>query len=93
MLAPTQQRPLQPERCGCGHSDFKGCRFEPLYTHQQIELPEVKMDVTHWILQQCQCPACGKTVKARLPEEALFEYSLITPTCKPAKPVLAAICT
>ena len=49
MLAPTRQRPLQPERCDCGQSDFKGCRFEPFYTHQQIELPDIKMDVTHLI--------------------------------------------
>ena len=74
MLAPTRQRPLLPERCGCGHSDFNGCRLEIFYTHQQIELPEIEMDVTHWILQQCQCPACGKTVKARLPEEERFGY-------------------
>lgn len=74
MLAPTRQRPLVPERCGCGHSDFSGCRLEPFYTHQQIELPEIKMDVTHWILQQCQCPGCGKTVKASLPEEQRFGY-------------------
>lgn len=74
MLAATRQRPLIPERCGCGHSDFSGCRLEIFYTHQQIELPEIKMDVTHWILQQCQCPACGKTVKARLPEEERFGY-------------------
>jgi len=32
------------------------------------------MDLTHWILQQCQCPVCGKTVKAKLPEEARFGY-------------------
>ena len=74
MLAPTRQKPLVPERCGCGHSDFSGCRLEPFYTHQQIELPEIKMDVTHWILQQCRCPACGKTVKAGLPEEERSGY-------------------
>lgn len=43
--------------------------MEPFYTHQHIELPEIEMDVTHSVLNQCQCEKCGKTVKAQLPRE------------------------
>ncbi len=44
------------------------------YTHQHIELPTIEMQVSHYILQQCDCPACGKTVKAPLPSEASTGY-------------------
>ena len=67
MLEPTETNPLMPERCQCGHSDFQGCRMEPFYTHQQIELPEIAMEVSHWVLHRCRCPKCGKAVKAALP--------------------------
>ncbi len=41
----------------------------PFYRHQQIELPEIKMDVVHYVLHKCRCAKCGKTVKAQLPSE------------------------
>ena len=56
-----------PERCTCGNSEFDRQQMQPFYVHQHIELPEIKMDVSHFILQQCDCPNCGKTVKAKLP--------------------------
>lgn len=74
MLEPTQEQRLRPERCGCGHSDFSGCGMAPFYTFQHIELPQIQMDVTHWILHRCRCPRCGKTVKASLPEEIRCGY-------------------
>jgi len=32
------------------------------------------MEVSHFILQQCDCPNCGKTVKALLPKEKTTGY-------------------
>ena len=46
----------------------------PIYTHQQIELPRIEMDITHWVLNQCDCPNCGKTVKAALPPSISTGY-------------------
>jgi transposase len=43
-------------------------------THQQIELPEIKVDVIYYLLHKCQCPECGKTVKAQLPSECRPRY-------------------
>ena len=63
-----------PERCACGHADFSGCPTAPFYTRQQIELPEITMDVTHWIYHQCDCPRCHKTVKASLAPEHRFGF-------------------
>jgi transposase len=74
MLEPTETHPLMPERCTCGHSDFQGCRMQPFYTHQQVELPEIEMEVSHWVLHRCRCPQCGKTVKAALPLEVRSGY-------------------
>jgi len=74
MLNPTRQEQLTPERCRCGHSDFTGCRTRPFYTHQHIELPKIDMQITHWILHQCDCPVCGQTVKASLPDQVRSGY-------------------
>jgi transposase len=48
--------------------------MRPFYTHQHIELPEIRMDISHWILHRCDCPECGKTVKARIPDPVRFGY-------------------
>jgi transposase len=74
MLEPDVQNPVLPERCKCGHSDFEGCRMDPFFTHQQVELPEIRMEVTHWVLHRCRCPQCGKRVKASLPPEVRSGY-------------------
>jgi transposase len=74
MLEPTQEHLMMPQRCKCGHSDFEGCHMLPFYTHQQIELPEIQMQVSHWILHRCHCPECGKTVKASLPKNICSGY-------------------
>ena len=44
------------------------------YTHQHIELPEIKMDVTHFILHKGKCNSCGKTVRARVPNKVSSGY-------------------
>ena len=74
MLKPTEQKPIIPECCPCGNQHLNSEKMELYYTHQQIELPEIKMDVFHYLLHKCQCPECGRTVKAQLPSECLPGY-------------------
>lgn len=70
LLEPTRTVALRPLACGCGNRHLAAKHTVPFYTHQVIELPEIRMQVTHYVLHKCQCPRCGKTVKAPLP----FEY-------------------
>ena len=35
---------------------------------------EIEMQVGHYILQQCDCPNCGRTVKATLPSDVSTGY-------------------
>lgn len=74
ILDPTESHWLMPECCTCGHSVFDPQQMQPFYVHQHIELPKIKMEVSHHILQQCDCPNCGKTVKAKLPPEKATGY-------------------
>ena len=74
ILDPNESHWLMPKRCSCGHSAFDPKQMQPFYVHQHIELPEIEMDVSHDILQQCDCPNCGKTVKAKLPPEVTTGY-------------------
>ena len=41
----------------------------PYHTHQVIELPVIRPEVTHWLLHQGQCLSCGTLCKASLPAE------------------------
>jgi transposase len=74
ILEPTQSLNVVPESCSCGHTQFDQQQMTPFHTHQHIELPEIKMDVTHFILQQCDCPSCGKTVKGQVPADKTTGY-------------------
>ena len=74
VIDPTESHWLIPERCTCGHSTFDQKQMQPFYVHQHIELPKIKMEVSHFILQQCDCPSCGKTVKAKLPLDKATGY-------------------
>lgn len=69
LLEPTERIPIIPRSCTCGNRHLDTDKLRPFYTHQRIELPEIKMHVTHYVLHQCQCNRCGKTVKAQLPYE------------------------
>jgi transposase len=66
LLEPTQQQIILPEDCGC--ATFMPGTQEPYYTHQEIELPEVKMDIHHFILYKGKCQDCGQTLKAKVPQ-------------------------
>lgn len=74
LLEPTDQKETHPQSCGCGCSTFIPESIKPYYTHQVIELPEIKMDVLHLILNQGRCSKCGKTVKAKVPNEYKTGY-------------------
>ena len=72
LLPPTAVQELRPERCACGHTTF--ALTTPYHTHQVIELPPIAMEVTHWVLHQGWCPACGRWSKAQVPAEHATGY-------------------
>ena len=74
MLPPSKVENLMPEDCDCGRLVLDADSIKAFYTHQQIELPKIKMDVTHFILHKGKCQRCGKTVKARIPSEVSSGY-------------------
>jgi len=74
LLEPTEVIPLKPEVCRCGNTYFSSNQLEPFYTHQVIELPEIKMDVIHYVLHKTNCPKCGQVVKAALPQSCRAGY-------------------
>jgi transposase len=74
VLEPKKTRLVKPNSCSCGHTQFDQQQMMPFYTHQHIELPEIEMDVTHYILHQCECPNCGKTVKGQMPADKATGY-------------------
>ena len=74
MLDPTEITAVLPKICTCGNAQFDGATMLPFYTHQQIELPEIKMDINHLVLHKCTCESCGKTVKATIPKEYSTGY-------------------
>lgn len=67
MLDPTEVKNLIPEACICGNTQFD--KTSPYYTHQIIELPEIELEVTHFVLHKGECPCCGKVNKAVVPKE------------------------
>jgi transposase len=72
LLPPTTVREVRPEPCACGNPEF--AMTSPYYTHQVIELPPIKMEVTHWVLHQGWCPECGRWRQAQLPAEQTMGY-------------------
>lgn len=74
LMEPTSENLLFPDACSCGCSSFDPKSIKPFYTHQVIELPEIKMDVLHFILNQGKCTQCGNIVKAQLPKERQTGY-------------------
>ena len=66
MLEPTRIENIQPPTCECGSTEFQD--ISSYHVHQQIELPPIEMEVTHFVLHQGRCTQCGKCSKARIPE-------------------------
>jgi transposase len=74
MLAPTETKIILPTICDCGRHEFDPNTLRPYYTHQHIELPEIQMDVSHFILHKGKCKHCGKTVRAVVPTQYQSGY-------------------
>ena len=74
MLSPTDKKKILPGICKCGRCDLNPDTIEPYYTHQHIELPEIQMDVTHFILHKGRCNHCGRTVRAEIPKDYQSGY-------------------
>ncbi len=64
MLEPKEVIKLMPECCSCGCRQFN--RVKEFYIHQQIEFPEIDLDITHYVLHKGCCSRCGKAVSAIL---------------------------
>jgi transposase len=72
LLAPTEVLDVMPAACPCGRQDVAATT--PYDTHQVIELPEIRMAVTHVVLHATRCPQCGRLLKAELPAEYRYGY-------------------
>ena len=84
LLPPTTVKELRPERCPSGSTTFT--LTTPYHTHQVIELPPIAMEVTHWMLHQGWCLACGRWRKAQVPAEQATGYG---PRCSALMGALA----
>jgi transposase len=71
-LTPTELIEVTPESCACGQWEFPATT--PYCTYQVIELPEIRMAVTHVVLHETRCPRCGRLLKAELPAEYRYGY-------------------
>jgi transposase len=65
LLEPTEIVPVPPKPCGCGCQEFRDQK--PFHTHQHIELPEIEMQITHFVLHEGECMACGRISKSVVP--------------------------
>ena len=74
LLEPTKVENIIPQDCHCGRLDLDSDSIQAFYTHQQMELPETKMDINHFILHKGKCRCCGKTVKAKVAPEFSTGY-------------------
>lgn len=67
LMQPTETQEIRPSICSCGCSNFKNIR--EYYTHQHIELPDIEMQVTHFLLYKGECAGCGQTIRGFAPAE------------------------
>jgi transposase len=72
LLEPTASVSLFPDACACGQRGL--VELTPYHVHQVIELPVIHPEVTHWLLHQGRCLACGTLCKASLPVERASGY-------------------
>lgn len=73
-LAPTEQVDILPSTCKCGCCDLVENETEPFYVHQEIGLPEIRLDVRHFRLFRARCSKCGRRVKGKIPQEHRTGY-------------------
>ena len=72
LLEPTEVIEVKPACGPCGQTEFP--ETHPYYTHQVIELPEIRMIVRHFVLHEACCPQCGRVTKAQVPTAAPCGY-------------------
>ena len=63
LLPPSHPLPVTPQRCACGNTRFTDLAL--YHTHQEIELPELPLEVRHFLLHEATCTRCGTRTKAR----------------------------
>jgi transposase len=66
LLEPSETLAVPPKLCTCGCQEFLDQK--PFHTHQHIELPQIRMQITHFVLHEGACRLCGRISKAVLPE-------------------------
>jgi transposase len=71
LLAPTEVIEVMPVLCACGQREFSP---PPYDTHQVIELPEIRMAVTHVVLHETRCLRCDRLLNAAMPPEYRYGY-------------------
>lgn len=74
LLDPSEVMIVEPGLCACGCEKHRADSLRIFYTHQWIELPEIKMQVKHIVLKKARCSGCGRWVKAELPQEYQTGY-------------------
>jgi hypothetical protein len=72
LLAPTATVSLCPDGCACGQRGLVA--RTPYHVHQGIALPVMPPAVTHWLLPQGRCLACGTLCTAARPEAQASGY-------------------
>lgn len=83
LLEPTATVSLLPEACACGQ---RGCAEGTWYrTHQVMEFPIIRSDVSHRRLHQGRCRSCGTLGTASLPAEHTSGYGLRSTGCVGAR--------
>jgi transposase len=72
----NEVRPVLPEQCQhCGHSlPPPVATTDTPQRHQVIELPPFQPHVIEYQCHQLACPACGKSTRAAIPEEARGDF-------------------
>jgi transposase len=71
-LEPTETYHVMPGTCTCGSTDHGEAK--PYYTHQVVELPEIKLIVEEYVLYEAECVRCGKKVKGEISQEKRTGY-------------------
>ena len=64
LLDPIDIVPVKPSICSCGSPVFHHAK--PFYTHQQVELPEIELEVTQYVLHKGLWIRCGRHVASQI---------------------------
>ena len=65
LLEPTYEDHVRTTACVCGYTELEDQGI--YYTHQEVELPEIELEIRHYHLHEDFCPNCGRIHKAGAP--------------------------